>query len=158
VLGDVRVQIGKRRCQLDLLALRRGNVYVLECKHWMRSITPSLMSSIGSSHLRRVDVLEEALRSTLGEGSLTVRLVPVAIALYVPPSTGEILFVPVRSMPSFFSEHPAALPSPPVRKLRLGKAPDVSTFTRPPFRCKYSYGNTPLTRFVSTDARRTRDH
>jgi hypothetical protein len=158
VLRDVRVQIGKRRCQLDLLALRGGDVYVLECKHWMRSITPSLMSSIGSSHLRRVDVLEEALRSTLGEGSVTVRLVPVAIALYVPPSTGEVLFVPVRSMPSFFSEHPAALPSPPVRKLRLGRAPDVSTFTRTPFRCKYSYGTTPLTRFVGTDARRTRDH
>jgi hypothetical protein len=61
-------------------------------------------------------------------------------------------------MPSFFSEHPAALPSPPVRKLRLGRAPDVTTFTRPPFRCKDSHGTATLTRFVGTDARRTRDH
>jgi len=151
VLRDVRVQLGRRRCQLDVVALRGGDVYVLECKHWMRSITPSLMSSISSSHLRRVEMLEEGLRSSLGEGSVTVRLVPVAVALYVPPSTGEILFVPVRSMPSFFSEHPAALPSPPVRRLRLSRPPDPSTFTRSPFRCKDAPGTATLTRFVEQD-------
>ncbi len=151
VLRDVRVQLGRRRCQVDVVALRGGDVYVLECKHWMRSITPSLMSSIGSSHLRRVEMLEEGLRSSLGEGGVTVRLIPVAVALYVPPSTGEILFVPVRSMPSFFSEHPAALPSPPVRRLRLSKPPDPSTFARPPFRCKDVSGTATLTRFVDQD-------
>lgn len=134
VLRDVRVRVGRRWCQLDVLALRGGDVYALECKHWMRSITPSLMASIGSSHLRRVELLEEGLRSSLGEGDVTVRIVPVAVALYVPPATGEVLFVPVRAMASLLSEHPAALPSPPVRRLRVGRKPDASTFTRPPFR------------------------
>ncbi|MDJ0274764.1 MAG: restriction endonuclease [Nitrososphaerota archaeon] len=133
-LRDVRVKVGRRWCQIDVVALRGGDVYALECKHWMRSVTSSLMASIASSHLRRVELLEEGLRSSLGEGDVTVRVVPVAVALYVPPSTGEVLFVPVRALASFLSEHPAALPSPPVRRLKLGRRPDASTFTRPPFR------------------------
>ncbi len=155
VLRDVRVHLGRRRCQLDVLALRGSDVYVLECKHWTRTITPSLASSIGSSHLRRVEMLEEALVSSLGVGDVTVRLVPVAVALYVPPSTGEVLFVPVRSMPSFFSEHPAALPSPPVRRLRLSRPLDASTFTRPPFRRRDASRTVPLTRFTGADVRGT---
>ncbi|MEN3047780.1 MAG: nuclease-related domain-containing protein [Candidatus Caldarchaeales archaeon] len=138
VLWDVRLNFGARRYQFDLLAVGSGAVYAVECKRWRRTLTPSLMRRVSAELLKKLDALERALLHLLGEGRTQVRLVPLVVASYVPPTAGDVYFASVRHLRSFLSEPAAALESPPVRVLRVSSSPDASTFKRAPFRSSRS--------------------
>lgn len=133
VAWNVRLSLGKSRFQFDLIAIGNEALYVIECKRWHRTLSPSLRSAISSQLLRRVEAMETALKSVLGEGNVTVYVVPTVITPHARPSGEQVFFASLRALRSLVSEHPSTLDSPPVRRLQVASRPSFPVFHRRPF-------------------------
>ncbi len=127
VVKNLRVVIGRRRAQIDVAALSGSALYVFECKRWMRSLTGKMAMNEAKKLKRRTELLCEALKSLLGDGTYTYCVVPILVSPYVAPGIGDAFIAPLRSLLSLLSSHPSTLPSPPAFKIQLGRelTPDL---------------------------------
>jgi hypothetical protein len=118
---NITVTVGRRRAQLDVIALRDYTVYLLECKRWMRSVSGSLAQTEAKKLRERAEIFCQALLKLHGTGPVTHYVVPVLVSPYASPTVSDVFISPFRSLVSLFSEHPATLPSPPTTVLKLGR-------------------------------------
>jgi DNA-binding Lrp family transcriptional regulator len=116
----VHLSRGGRRVQIDLLGLSGQAIYVVECKRWFRSFTRSLAEREAARHRVRAEELAAALsQAPSGQGHVGY-VVPIVVALYAQPLTLASFVGPPRAVLQLVGEPAAALPSPPVIRLKLG--------------------------------------
>ncbi len=118
---NVAITIGRRRAQLDIIALRDYTVYLLECKRWMRGLSGSLALTEAKKLRERAELFCQALLKLHGHGPVTHYVVPILVSPYASPTISNVFITPFRSLISLLSEHPATLPSPPTTILQLGR-------------------------------------
>jgi Holliday junction resolvase-like predicted endonuclease len=102
-----------RRWEIDLLALRKPLLILVECKHWLHGLGTSTTKKAVEEHLSRTrafaDMLPRLRREIYLAGWTHATAVPVLVSLTQSPSRfyGEVPVVPVLQLPSFLSDLPA---------------------------------------------------
>jgi hypothetical protein len=96
VTKDVRLR--KPTAQIDLLAHGNSVVFSVDCKHWARSQSPSVLRKVALDQFRRSSLLRKK----------TVGLQPiVSVILSLSASEGSfvegVAVVPLRALPSFLT-------------------------------------------------------
>jgi len=83
---DLRISLGGRRCQIDLLAYKVNLILLIDCKHWRRPPPPSSELKIVQAQERRLKMLKEALVKAAGEAedARDFYLTPLVLSLYQP--------------------------------------------------------------------------
>ncbi|MCS7146435.1 MAG: nuclease-related domain-containing protein [Nitrososphaerota archaeon] len=119
VFRNISVTLGRRRVQLDIVALKSSAIYVIECKRWIRSLTGALAEREAQKLKARADLLARALLKMFGRGDYIHLVVPILVSPYTSPAVTEAFITPLRTFFSLLSEHPSTLPTPPAIKLFL---------------------------------------
>jgi len=102
-----------RRWEIDLLALRKPLLILVECKHWLHGLSPSTTKKAVNEHVNKTQALTEVLvemqRDVGFEGWPHIIAVPVMISLTPSPFKfyDEVPIVPVLQLPSFLFDLPA---------------------------------------------------
>lgn len=82
VLTNLRLNLAKKKCEVDVLAVRSPTILLIDCKKWNAILSGKRLSSIVESHMRRTQIFTEYLLNTFGKGEITVEIIPVVLALY----------------------------------------------------------------------------
>jgi len=83
---NLNVLVGRKRCQIDLLAHKGNLILLIDCKHWKRPPPPSAELKIVEAQEKRLRILKEAV-ARVARGSKELRnvyLVPLVLSLYQP--------------------------------------------------------------------------
>jgi len=116
VRRHLRFRSQGRRWEVDLLALRRPLMVLVECKHWLHGLAASIIRKTVKEHLAKAKAFTEALPglrrgvNLLGWSHATV--VPALVSLTQSPFKfyEAVPIVPVLQLPSFISDLPAHIP------------------------------------------------
>lgn len=128
VFEDIHIIAGRRRAQLDVVALSERALYLVECKRWFRSFSGALAAEEAKKVHERMRLFNQALITIIGHGDYVIYVVPILVSLYASPTVLDAFISTPRSLFSLLSEHPSALPSPPTVALRLKRPPHTSLF------------------------------
>lgn len=102
-----------RRWEIDLLALLRPLMILVECKHWLRGFSASIIKKAVEEHLNKTRAFAEVLPGMKKEIDLVgwphATAVPVLVSLTQSPFKfyEKVPVVPVLQLPSFLSDLPA---------------------------------------------------
>ncbi len=107
-LRNFRFSQGKRRFEVDLLALKKPLLLCVECKHYRRPRTTMLSKQIIERHMERVKALAESMPSLtldLGvSGWGRVKVLPLIITLTQEGMYRRVPIVPVFKLNAFLLE------------------------------------------------------
>jgi len=101
-----------RRWEIDLLALRKPLLVLVECKHWLHGLSASAIKRTIEEHLNKTRAFAEVLPRLRREINLAdwpqATAVPVLVSLTQSPFRFylKVPVVPVLQLPSFLSELP----------------------------------------------------
>jgi len=128
VKRHLRFNYQGRRWEIDLLALHKPLLTLVECKHWLRGLSPSTTKKAVNEHLNKTraftEVLPEMKREIDLQGWSNIMVVPVLVSLTQSPFKfhEEVPVVPVLQLPSFLSDLPAYTLH--IRHFRVDLTPD----------------------------------
>ncbi|MEM1666734.1 MAG: nuclease-related domain-containing protein [Nitrososphaerota archaeon] len=126
VLTNVRLRLSKKKCELDVLAVRSPTVLLLDCKKWNAVLSGKRLTSIVESHMRRGRMLAEYLLNMLGKGETTVEIVPAVLTLYGSNKRVEngVAIVPVGLLGNFIEKLPEIKYDLECIRVKVGSALD----------------------------------
>ena len=116
-----------RRWEIDLIAMCRPLLILVECKHWLRGLSASVIKKTVKGHLTKTQAFTEVLLGMIEKIGLSgwthAMVVPALVNLTQSHFKffEDVPIVPVLQLPSFLSDLPAYTAS--IKHLRVDLSP-----------------------------------
>jgi len=116
VKRNFRFSCGKRRWEIDVLAVKKQTIVSADCKRWRRLSRSAVVEAV-EKQVQRTKALKDALenlKDKLGlQETSKIAVVPLVISLYPAPMKFHdfVPVVPILQLASFLSELPANIHS-----------------------------------------------